>query len=133
MCGIYDFDETKLIRDGCTKCMIDCYRDPSVLQFVADQRERRLAEHQAGQAGRGGEKYFGPAQPGFLAGGVGGQEMDCQGVGNVHSRKARRAVSSWRRSLGSSAVQVMPCRIGLGVRGSGFRRARPAAGNQWTC
>ncbi len=35
MCNIYDFDETKLIRDGCTKCMIDCYRDPSVLQHVA--------------------------------------------------------------------------------------------------
>ena len=35
MCNIYDFDESKLIRDGCTKCMIDCYRDPSVLQFVA--------------------------------------------------------------------------------------------------
>ena len=35
MCSIYDFDETKLIRDGCTKCMIDCYRDPSVLQFIA--------------------------------------------------------------------------------------------------
>ncbi|HVM46745.1 MAG TPA: radical SAM protein [Candidatus Acidoferrum sp.] len=35
MCNIYDFDESKLIRDGCTRCMIDCYRDPSVLQFVA--------------------------------------------------------------------------------------------------
>jgi hypothetical protein len=35
MCNIYQFDETKLIRDGCTKCMIDCYRDPSVLQFAA--------------------------------------------------------------------------------------------------
>jgi len=35
MCSIYDFDESKLIRDGCTKCMIDCYRDPSVLQHVA--------------------------------------------------------------------------------------------------
>jgi MoaA/NifB/PqqE/SkfB family radical SAM enzyme len=35
MCNIYDFDATKLIRDGCTRCMIDCYRDPSVLQFVA--------------------------------------------------------------------------------------------------
>ena len=35
MCNIYDFDESKLIRDACTKCMIDCYRDPSVLQFVA--------------------------------------------------------------------------------------------------
>jgi len=35
MCNIYDFDSSKLIRDGCTRCMIDCYRDPSVLQFVA--------------------------------------------------------------------------------------------------
>lgn len=35
MCNIYDFDASKLIRDGCTRCMIDCYRDPSVLQFVA--------------------------------------------------------------------------------------------------
>jgi MoaA/NifB/PqqE/SkfB family radical SAM enzyme len=35
ICGIYEFDQSKLIRDGCTKCMIDCYRDPSVLQHVA--------------------------------------------------------------------------------------------------
>lgn len=35
MCNIYDFNASKLIRDGCTRCMIDCYRDPSVLQYVA--------------------------------------------------------------------------------------------------
>ena len=35
ICNIYQFDQSKLIRDGCTRCMIDCYRDPSVLQFVA--------------------------------------------------------------------------------------------------
>jgi len=35
MCSIYEFDQTKIIRDGCTRCMIDCYRDPSVLQFAA--------------------------------------------------------------------------------------------------
>ena len=35
MCNVYEFDQSKLIRDGCTRCMIDCYRDPSVLQFVA--------------------------------------------------------------------------------------------------
>ncbi|MCF7669237.1 MAG: radical SAM protein [Verrucomicrobia bacterium] len=35
MCSIYDFTPDKLIRDGCTKCMIDCYRDPSVMQFIA--------------------------------------------------------------------------------------------------
>jgi len=35
ICNVYEWDESKLIRDGCTRCMIDCYRDPSVLQFVA--------------------------------------------------------------------------------------------------
>ena len=35
ICHVYDFDQTKLIRDGCTRCMIDCYRDASVLQFAA--------------------------------------------------------------------------------------------------
>jgi MoaA/NifB/PqqE/SkfB family radical SAM enzyme len=35
MCNVYEWDDSKLIRDGCTKCMIDCYRDPSVLQFIA--------------------------------------------------------------------------------------------------
>src|SRR5262245_54684549 len=51
MCHISEFDRTKLIRDGCTRCMIDCYRDPSVLQFVAinvsdawhDLKQGRLA------------------------------------------------------------------------------------------
>lgn len=35
MCSVYDWDDSKLIRDGCQRCMIDCYRDPSVLQHVA--------------------------------------------------------------------------------------------------
>lgn len=35
MCHIRDFDSSKLIRDGCTRCMIDCYRDSSVLQSPA--------------------------------------------------------------------------------------------------
>ena len=35
MCKVYEWDDSKLIRDGCTKCMIDCYREPSVLQHVA--------------------------------------------------------------------------------------------------
>ena len=35
ICNIYEFDQTRVIRDGCTRCMIDCYRDPSVLQFAA--------------------------------------------------------------------------------------------------
>jgi MoaA/NifB/PqqE/SkfB family radical SAM enzyme len=35
MCKVHEWDESKLIRDGCTRCMIDCYRDPSVLQYIA--------------------------------------------------------------------------------------------------
>jgi len=35
MCKVHEWDDSKLIRDGCTRCMIDCYRDPSVLQFAA--------------------------------------------------------------------------------------------------
>ncbi|MCB1125108.1 MAG: radical SAM protein [Verrucomicrobiae bacterium] len=35
MCKIHEFDASKLIRDGCQRCTIDCYRDPSVLQFNA--------------------------------------------------------------------------------------------------
>ena len=35
MCSVYEWDESKLIRDGCQRCMIDCYRDPSVMQSVA--------------------------------------------------------------------------------------------------
>jgi MoaA/NifB/PqqE/SkfB family radical SAM enzyme len=35
MCSIQDFDGSQIVRDDCTRCMIDCYRDPSVLQFIA--------------------------------------------------------------------------------------------------
>jgi len=34
LCNIRDFDGTQRIRDGCTACMIDCYRDDSVMQHV---------------------------------------------------------------------------------------------------
>jgi MoaA/NifB/PqqE/SkfB family radical SAM enzyme len=55
MCNIYDFDSSKLIRDGCTRCMIDCYRDPSVLQFVAISASdawNSLKQGKVGQASR---------------------------------------------------------------------------------
>ena len=35
MCSVWDFLETPLIRDGCTACIADCYRDSSVmLHFI---------------------------------------------------------------------------------------------------
>ncbi len=34
MCSIYEFDGSQRIRDDCTRCMIDCYRDASVMQHI---------------------------------------------------------------------------------------------------
>jgi MoaA/NifB/PqqE/SkfB family radical SAM enzyme len=34
MCHIRDFDNAPRIRDGCTACMTDCYRDDSVMQHI---------------------------------------------------------------------------------------------------
>jgi len=48
MCSIYEFDSAQRIRDGCTRCMIDCYRDSSVLQQVA------VSVHDAYRAAGGG-------------------------------------------------------------------------------
>ena len=35
LCSIYDFDDGKIVRDGCTRCSIDCYRDASTMQHIA--------------------------------------------------------------------------------------------------
>lgn len=58
MCSIYDFDESKLIRDGCTKCMIDCYRDPSVLQFVAISASDAWQNMKKGKLGAAARNIF---------------------------------------------------------------------------
>ncbi|WP_193194488.1 radical SAM protein [Nostoc sp. MG11] len=34
MCHITEFDSSQRVRDGCTACMIDCYRDSSVMQHI---------------------------------------------------------------------------------------------------
>jgi hypothetical protein len=34
LCNIRDFDGSQRVRDGCTACMIDCYRDDSVMQHI---------------------------------------------------------------------------------------------------
>jgi MoaA/NifB/PqqE/SkfB family radical SAM enzyme len=52
MCSIYDFDDSKRIRDGCTRCMIDCYRDSSVMQQIGTSAHD---VYQALRAGKPGE------------------------------------------------------------------------------
>jgi MoaA/NifB/PqqE/SkfB family radical SAM enzyme len=34
MCPIHEFDGSQRVRDGCTACMIDCYRDSSVMHHI---------------------------------------------------------------------------------------------------
>jgi MoaA/NifB/PqqE/SkfB family radical SAM enzyme len=58
MCSIYEFDSSKLIRDGCTRCMIDCYRDPSVLQFIAINASDVFQHVKKGQIGAAAKKIF---------------------------------------------------------------------------
>ena len=35
LCHVSDFNGSQAVRDGCTSCMVDCYRDTSVLQHCA--------------------------------------------------------------------------------------------------
>jgi MoaA/NifB/PqqE/SkfB family radical SAM enzyme len=35
MCHIFDYDGSQNVRDGCQSCMVDCFRDASVQQYVA--------------------------------------------------------------------------------------------------
>src|SRR5205085_4336846 len=35
MCSVWEFAQTPLIRDGCSACMSDCYRDSSVMLHFA--------------------------------------------------------------------------------------------------
>jgi MoaA/NifB/PqqE/SkfB family radical SAM enzyme len=49
MCSIYEFDSSKLVRDGCTKCMINCYRDSSLMQHIA------VSVHDAYQSAKQGK------------------------------------------------------------------------------
>jgi hypothetical protein len=35
LCSVWEFLETPLVRDGCTNCIADCYRDSSVMLHFA--------------------------------------------------------------------------------------------------
>ena len=60
MCSIYEFDASKLIRDGCTRCMIDCYRDPSILQHVAINASDAYQNLKKGRIGQALKHVFDP-------------------------------------------------------------------------
>lgn len=35
MCSVFELDPSRAVRDNCTRCIVDCYRDASVLQHIA--------------------------------------------------------------------------------------------------
>jgi MoaA/NifB/PqqE/SkfB family radical SAM enzyme len=49
LCSVFDFNDSYRIRDGCTRCMIDCYRDASVMQHVAIALSDSVAMLQQGR------------------------------------------------------------------------------------
>jgi MoaA/NifB/PqqE/SkfB family radical SAM enzyme len=53
MCSIFELDESHYVRDGCTKCMVDCYRDASVMQHVAVSITDGVREMRKGHPLRG--------------------------------------------------------------------------------
>jgi hypothetical protein len=46
---VFDFNDSYRIRDDCTRCMIDCYRDASVMQHVAIALSDSVAMLQQGR------------------------------------------------------------------------------------
>ncbi|MEW6269168.1 MAG: radical SAM protein [Thermodesulfobacteriota bacterium] len=50
--SIFDLDDSRYVRDGCTRCMVDCYRDSSVMQHVAVNASDALHDLRAGRPAR---------------------------------------------------------------------------------
>jgi len=56
--SIFDFDASKRVRDGCQKCMIDCMRDPSVMQHAAVALTDSLAHVRGGRFSTAAKTMF---------------------------------------------------------------------------
>ena len=66
MCSIYEFDGSQRIRDGCTRCMIDCYRDSSVMQYIGVSVHDAYQAVRAGKLGQAAKALARPANLGSL-------------------------------------------------------------------
>jgi hypothetical protein len=58
MCSVFDLDASKYVRDGCTACMVDCFRDASVMQHVAVNLSDALRDLSAGRFFQAFEHIF---------------------------------------------------------------------------
>ncbi len=58
LCHISEFDGSQRVRDGCTACMIDCYRDNSVMQHIGVAVSDGVAAAGRGRFGAAGRHWF---------------------------------------------------------------------------
>jgi MoaA/NifB/PqqE/SkfB family radical SAM enzyme len=66
MCSIYEFDGSQRVRDGCTRCMIDCYRDSSAMQYIGVSIHDTYQALRAGKMGQAARALARPANLGSL-------------------------------------------------------------------
>uniref|UniRef100_A0A7V6DNF3 Radical SAM protein n=1 Tax=Desulfobacca acetoxidans TaxID=60893 RepID=A0A7V6DNF3_9BACT len=59
--SLEEIDRISPIRDGCNACNIDCYRDPSVFQYVAVSLADTLSAWSRGELLQGFRSLFNPA------------------------------------------------------------------------
>jgi MoaA/NifB/PqqE/SkfB family radical SAM enzyme len=60
MCHISEFDGSQKIRDNCTACMMDCYRDSSVMQHIGISVSDSLQALKKGQLSSAWQNFFNP-------------------------------------------------------------------------
>jgi MoaA/NifB/PqqE/SkfB family radical SAM enzyme len=83
LCHVFDFDGSQRVRDGCTACMIDCYRDNSVMQHIGMAVSDGFNAVARGRFGEAGRHWFNRA--------------------NFASLKAvMEDAPAWRRQIGRS-------------------------------
>lgn len=58
MCHITEFDGSQKVRDGCQECMVDCFRDASVLQHVAISVSDSVDALKKGEVSRAARQFF---------------------------------------------------------------------------
>jgi MoaA/NifB/PqqE/SkfB family radical SAM enzyme len=58
LCHITEFDGSQRVRDGCTACMMDCYRDSSVMQHIAVAVSDGVGAIAKGQVGNAFQHWF---------------------------------------------------------------------------
>jgi MoaA/NifB/PqqE/SkfB family radical SAM enzyme len=58
LCHITEFDGSQRVRDGCTACMIDCYRDNSVMQHIGVAVSDGIRAAARGRLGEAGKHWF---------------------------------------------------------------------------